>query len=144
MACVKNHYNHTCILLWRHNESLCMHQSVEMMNATLFSCTGYLTRKQSVTLCLLSTEAQTDTGGRLSLLRQFSADTPPLPSLRMCSFSIHMCTAAPLHRCHFIFQSKYSKGAIKCIVSENIKRFFTTPFFYLRACTQKNTHSGGS
>lgn len=50
---------HTRLLL-THNECLCVHQPVEMMKATLFSCTGYLTEgvggeKQSVTLCLLST-----------------------------------------------------------------------------------------
>lgn len=59
-------------LLLTHNESLCVHQPVEMVNAALFSCAGYLARKQSVTLCLLSTAALTDTGERPSLLARSS------------------------------------------------------------------------
>lgn len=80
-------------LLLTLNESLCAHQLVETMNATLFSCAGYLAGKQSVTLCLLSTAARTDTGERPSLLAAPTpADTPPPLRLYVCSTPTHMCS----------------------------------------------------
>lgn len=90
-------------LLLSHNEGLCVHQPVQMMNATLFSALAFW-RRNKVSLCASSARQhqQTDTGERPSLLTQSShytpipADTPPPPlALYMCSALTCICTREP-------------------------------------------------
>ena len=90
-------------LLLTHNEGLCVHQPVQMMNATLFSALAFW-RRNKVSLCASSAQQhqQTDTGERPSLLTHSShytpipADTPPPPlALYMCSALTCICTREP-------------------------------------------------
>ncbi|MEQ2248553.1 hypothetical protein ILYODFUR_020162, partial [Ilyodon furcidens] len=64
-----------------------------------FSNKGYLTEKQSVTLCLLSTVALTDTGGRQSLLSQhypsLSRHTSSPKTAHVLLSSTHVHSRAP-------------------------------------------------
>lgn len=95
---------HTWLLL-THNESLCVHQQVEMMKATLFSCTGSLGGGDKVSLCASSAQPA-DTRERPSLLAQSSPCLDP-PRTHPPPLRLYMlCTREPTLTPEFLSPNK--------------------------------------